>query len=205
MKVGDKLNIVIAVAVGLIVIAGLAHGLYNHFTKGPTDYGLMERRGTESTVELKPKILPQAVLTNSDLVFKHIPWAVEWWNQKTDKRTLFIVGGKADPGLWERSKREKLGTVYIEIASIDAELGGHANPVYDKANGEIWYTHIVINYDHAYDVKTLRASMLHELGHALGLEDDPHSLDRGGIMDQKAAIIGISEPTKHDISIIGGL
>lgn len=207
MKIGGgKINLIIGIVVAVLAIAGLAVGLYIHFTKGPPDNGLMVREGTDGEVTLRPKELPLTVFGRDGITAEEIVWASEWWNKRAGRK-LFRSGGVDYfyDVAYDGGKAGKTRHVFVSVGAAESKCGGIARPIFDKANGEIWYTEITINHEHAYHKSTRKATLLHEMGHALGLEDDPHSLDRGGIMDEKAATVGISDPTPHDLEVIGGL
>jgi hypothetical protein len=100
------------------------------------------------------------------------------------------------------------GWVSISVSALPDSLwdepgpGGVALPVWDLDCG-IVSCEIIIDYEHAYDLQTLRDRTLHELGHCpFGLAHDGDSLDLGSCMSSPPA--WDCDYTDRDVERLGG-
>jgi len=109
--------------------------------------------------------------------------AGDWWNEFSPV-PLFERGGA--PGA------DEFGWVYVRQGFLPPGIRGIASVV-TSPRGEVLWCDVTID-DVAPEVYR------HELGHCLGLADDPRSLDLGSIMSNPTMADG--EPTGHDVECV---
>ena len=109
--------------------------------------------------------------------------AGEWWNGYS-VLPLFEAGVAPDV--------DETGWVYVRHGFLRPGVRGEAI-VTTSPRGEVLWCDVTID-DPAPEVYR------HELGHCLGLADDPRSLDLGSIMSNPTMADG--EPTGHDVECV---
>jgi len=177
------------IAMAVVAIAGIATGLAIHYGDGPGRLGgnptLMERPGRDGkTVTLHQSPSVRLVIDN-DVDTKIAQEAIEWWTKRT---TYNISWGREDQDVWDH-----IGTDYpllggnffvtVEAVPESEKCGGITDLRYNLDTGLIYTGTIKINHAYAYDKQTYLKAMIHEIGHVLGLEDDPlPGIDLNSIM-----------------------
>jgi len=86
-----------------------------------------------------------------------VPETIEWWNSQVGLEVFWH--NKINPIVTIDVNR--LGTV------------GKAQVTTDQLEGALLSCSIILDVDLAYSVRTMRLALRHELGHCLGLADDP--------------------------------
>lgn len=151
---------------------------------GPIDNGLMIRDG----LELHPGGSPMLVACGEAMDCIELEAAVEWWASELSQPTHF------GEGLFVETLRPfelaAEGEVVVRVGDVPPEALGVSVIDYD-ASGGIVAAEVTLQ-TREWGPEHLR----HELGHCLGLDDDPPSLDLGSVMSSP------NEPsarvTEHD-------
>lgn len=137
---------------------------------GPIDNGLMIRDG----LELHPAASPVLVACGEAMDCADLEEALEWWSVELSRPTHF------GEGLFVETIRpfelEPNGEVVVRVGEVPPGALGVA--VLDfNAEGGIFAAEVTLQAGE-WELEHLR----HELGHCLGLDDDPPSLDLGSVM-----------------------
>jgi len=134
---------------------------------GPTwlDNGLMVRGGLELHVDSFPRTITADDLEGDDTL---LPEAVAWWNDQLDFEAFEQVDHVAAIDV-------TIG--YVPVTDWDPEYpdqgeAGLADVTYDSS-GVISHCLVTLSSDIAYHRPTLLKVLEHEMGHCLGLADDP--------------------------------
>lgn len=145
--------------------------------------------------EMRPAVLPWVVVVDESIGSDVVDLAARWWNLETGA-VLFEVDDGASPQLF--------GTLEVSMGYAGGDEYGPAGVFRDETNldGEILRGSIVISSDIAYHEATVFDAIRHELGHALGLADDPHSIDLDSIMS--SPLMPGAGLTEHDRDLILG-
>lgn len=106
--------------------------------------------------------------------------AVEWWNEQASRdgiqRNVFVVDDEAIPGT--------TGVIEVGVGytgdSYEDGIPGIYEFYYDEEF--IMYGVVTVSSDITYNDRTVIDVLRHELGHALGLDDDPDSIDLDSVM-----------------------
>ena len=137
-----------------------------------------------------PIVLPVEIVNAGTSDFA-IDDAIEEWNSRSPIRLFVRVEAPSGAFGW--------ATVTEGVPTVRGrEVGGLA--AISWAHGEILTCEITISSALAYDPYWHVALIEHELGHCLGLEDDPPSIDLGSIMSDP--FNWGSSPTESDISLV---
>ena len=148
----------------------------------PVDNG---RWITPSGEEAYPVALPWAIENSSDIDEELYLEAIDWWNDQAG----FDVYVDYSPG-----------DIVVESGYAGSEeVYGLFNGA-TIASGAIVNGTITISSDILYHEETTFYSLVHEMGHPLGLDDDPRSLDLNSIMSSPLLVGG--ELTDHDQAIV---
>lgn len=207
MKIaGGNLNVIIGVVIGALAIAGLVVGLYFHFTAGPPENTALVRSGLNGKmVKLRPiSTLRHYTIVTDSVEPSILEEAVTWWNG-LELSHGFDTSYDANllRTLEVSDTRSKKGLFLMHVASDQHRRGGCADVEYDRLTGEIWSGEAVLNHDHVYDRATYVAAAKHEMGHFLGLDDDPMpGIDLNSIMRSKLLVTGTL--SKRDREYLGG-
>ena len=144
---------------------------------GPVDEGWMT---TPSGVELRPQWAPYMVRGDVSLEVDHLehllPEVVAWWNDQVGLEvfTDYDPARPAETDVWvqEGQLPEERNS---DLWSSATTRGGEAQVRTTTTEDFAWIRRcqVTLNVDLAYDEDTMRTVLRHELGHCLGLADDP--------------------------------
>jgi len=135
--------------------------------------------------DARPMVMPWRVTVDESIDLAQAEEAIHFWESSGTVDGL--------PPSWFQLWHEEQapgdpGSVYLEIGYVsdhdpsdDYEPGGRAILEWTAVD-EIRSCHIIISSDIAYHEATVQTNLRHELGHCLGLADDPSSLDLDSIM-----------------------
>ena len=137
-----------------------------------------------------PIVLPVEVV-NAGTSDYAIQSAIDAWNDKAPLPFFALVEEPSGPFGWATVTE---GDPVAEGHSV----GGYAEISW--AHGEILTCAVVVAADLSYDPYWHVALIEHELGHCLGLADDPPSIDLGSIMSDPFRW-GAS-PTDSDVDVV---
>lgn len=165
------------------------------------DNGRLVRDGNE----LHAALLPWQVVGDSTLETEVAPNvlgdAIEWWNGQ-GAGMLFEPGVIDEDRFWELyegAPEERFGFVLVSVEAITSDMGWNPDADEPDANGDaalhycretrpscdpggIVWAEVRIDYEIAYHEPTALVTLIHELGHTLGLDDDPESIDLNSCM-----------------------
>lgn len=65
------------------------------------------------------------------------------------------------------------GPIHVEVGYLPDPMMGYSSVLWDRDTGEIVSCDVIVSVDIAYHHDTVEAVLIHELGHCLGLADDP--------------------------------
>ena len=159
------------------------------------DNGLMVRDGLELHVDFFPQTVTADDLEGDTEL---LPEAVTWWNDQLDFEAFEQVDHIADINV-------TIG--YVPITDWNPEYpdqgeAGLAEVTYDSS-GVINDCQVTLSSDVSYHRPTLLQVLKHELGHCLGLDDDPGpptTVDLRSVMGVPLDPLG--EVTDHDQELI---
>lgn len=151
-------------------------------------------RLTRDGFELRPAVLPWLVVAEDS--FEHatvVDDAIEWWN---GQGVGVLFEGGIDDAEFDALALAPIGSRYgVILASVESIPGGgvewldvdEENPngdalVLDNGEGAIVACDVRVDFEIAYHEPTERVTLIHELGHCLGLADDPESIDLDSCM-----------------------
>jgi hypothetical protein len=147
-----------------------------------------------------PMFLPWAVVmdeTADDTLHQLTEDQCAWWNEELSKdgtvRVVFHFENYSEyPG-------DTIGVIWVGWGELEDPLGGYFSYIRSVPDNKILRGWVTIEPD-MRDRGGLFLSRLvrHELGHALGLADDPLGID--SIMEYKINLFG--ELTEHDFSLL---
>lgn len=135
-----------------------------------------------------PYVLPVGV-ENVGTSESAIDEAVAMWNDAAAPEVLF---DRIEPG--DRA------VGWAAVAEGQTPLGVSGTAGVYAPDGPVLTCDVVVSSDHAYHRETLVMTIAHELGHCLGLADDPPSLDLGSIMSDP--FYSGARPTAHDVDLV---
>lgn len=193
-----KINLTIGIVIAVVAIAALAVGLTRHFRDGPPNNVEMVRPGEgDKTVSLFPSTGTRYLIADETVDWDTTVEAVNWWIAQDDSLTFKLsqmpIKFRQLEALDVAKKRGYFLITEEELP--EGKCGGITKVDYDKATGEIWGGTIRINKAHSYNKATRVWATIHELGHALSLEDDPApGIDLNSVMRQKLNIGGVLVP-----------
>jgi len=165
---------------------------------GPVTLEDMDRgRLTRDGLELVPDALPWVVVAcdHEELPRDVVQEAMAWWNDQVGE-DLFVGG--VDQEELDRLEwldvQDRPGVVTVNVEAIlwegwtvdddDPNANGvavlHSSPL-----GFITAADVVLDYEISYHLPTVRLTLIHELGHTLGLDDDegpPTTVDLNSCM-----------------------
>jgi len=168
------------------------------------DEGLEVRDG----YEVEPYVLPWSITVTTevddpDFGFDRnlITEAVDWWNDTIDRdgtdRTWFT----------EEPVTEQNGVLHVTVGftggTEEEPVGGLLEAAYSE--GFILYATLIVSSDLTYHEDTVLAILKHEMGHAMGLADDPGpptTVDLNSVMGSPLVIDG--DLTDHDFELLIG-
>ena len=135
------------------------------------DVGLLERDAGDLYACPPLGISPQQDVSSAT------DTAVTWWNEQIGEQVFFL-----SPYVTDFSVRRG----YVPPGDYDPEsttggVAGIARLEYSE-DGLITSCDITVSIDISYSWQTMVEVIKHELGHCLGLDDDPYSLDLNSIM-----------------------
>lgn len=161
---------------------------------------------THNGYETEPYVLPWSVVVDSEVLDpdfgfdrSQITEAVNWWNDNIDRdgtdRTWFT----------EEPVTGQDGVLHVTVGftggTEEEPVGGLLEAAYSE--GFILYGTIIVSSDLSYDEDTVLAILKHEMGHAMGLADDPgppETVDLNSIMGSPLVLDG--ELTDHDFELL---
>lgn len=122
--------------------------------------------------------------------------AGQWWNEQCGVGLFYSPTPTPDV---------TIETGYVPSGSygpdqIIADEAGIAYIDFSRVDGLILGCEVVLSSDIAYDDQTLLETAKHEIGHCLGLADDPHSLDLNSIMSSPIGYRG--QVTAGDCALV---
>lgn len=154
------------------------------------DNGLMVRDGVELHQEQFPiYVYPDGEFDHPSLVND----VIDEFNDIVGE-TIFVVGDSSSEIV-----------VYQGLVPSDYEESTYDLTMldYDLDTGNITQCEIILSSDFAYDYDTMHQTLLHSLGHSLGLDDDPgppETIDLRSVMSKPLDPLG--RFTEHDLDII---
>jgi hypothetical protein len=153
------------------------------------DEGLLIRDGVDLYA------VPPLGISASPEMVPHVLRATSWWNRQIGDTVFFSPTPTPDV---------TVSSGYVPSEDYDpvtasGDLDGIAYLEYSRWDGLIVSCEVVISSDILYAREAHEATK-HELGHCLGLADDPQSLDLNSIMSSPMPWSG--EVTEHDREII---
>lgn len=169
------------------------------------DNGKLVRDGYELEPYLQPwKLVVDETVDDPDFGFdrSQITEGIGWWNEQADRdgtdRTWFVEGDSTDVP-------DVAGVILIDVGYTGGTedqpiLGNH---YFAYSEGFILYATITISSDITYDEDTVLAVLKHEMGHAMGLADDPgppETVDLNSVMGSPLVLDG--ELTDHDFELL---
>jgi len=130
----------------------------------------------------EPEILPWALVASPD----EDPFlqdlgeeASAWWNDELSRdgntRVAFVFEGDDTPYL-----DETIGVIWLQAGFTGKEALGLFE--FAERDERLQWGEITVSSDILYDEETSFWVLVHEMGHALGLADDRHSLDFPSVM-----------------------
>lgn len=161
----------------------------------PADTGVALHPG-----DLPLFVAPDETIDDATLV----PEAIGWWNSELSSdnvaRLAFLEAGGIDA--------PQVVVAYGYVPAPDSDLSGEGDPVgiayLDYAeDGSVLSAEIVLSSDYSYHRPTMLKALEHELGHTLGLADDPGvdiTVDLMSIMSSPLDPLG--ELTEHDFDLL---
>jgi hypothetical protein len=124
--------------------------------------------------------------------------AAQWWNQQV--REVVFDFPTSTPDVMVYSGYVPAGDFDVETATGGA--AGFADIQYSLWDGLITSCEITVSSDIS-DAHSVVEVTKHELGHCLGLDDDPDSLDLNSIMSSPMPWRG--ELTEGDLALVRGM
>lgn len=152
---------------------------------------------TETGLELQPGALPFAVAWADDAGPRVLEESALWWDEQLSSEVFFYDGNAPQV-------TAEFG--YVPAPPDDAWTGdfdlegfplGIAYLDFDEF-GAVTFCEIVVSSDIEYDGPTVAAVMRHEIGHCLGLADDPASVDLNSVMASPVRPAGELTPWDAD-------
>lgn len=133
--------------------------------------------------------------------FSILTEAVDWWNAQADRdgtdRTWFEISDIDDPDI--TAYQGETPVIDMDDWGLPIFASGVAR-IQNASDGLITHCEVVIADAYAYHRPTMVGATKHELGHCIGLDDDPASLDLNSIMSR--VLIESGELTYHDFQLI---
>lgn len=168
--VGIGIAIAVTIAFVFLIIRGC----------NPEDEGLLERDG--HVLHPDDWIQVWNVVADDSVDPQVLSDSIQWINDTMGEKV--VIGG-IDPDRYNYDMMEgvsnnvKAGNIYVAVNELRDHIdGGVTSHIYDKSNGEVWYSEVTIAKAHVYDRRTYVGAMKHELCHAvLMLADDPDGLN----------------------------
>jgi hypothetical protein len=121
--------------------------------------------------------------------------AIAWWNGQVGDEVFYEPIPTPDVTV-------SVGFVPsdVDVETMGGDQIGVAYLDFSRVDGLIFGCEIVISSDIADDYETALEVTKHELGHCLGLADDPRSLDLNSIMS--SPLVWRGEVTEKDLEIV---
>jgi len=148
----------------------------------------------------QPEYLPWAVVAEPELVVE-AGNAVDWWNAEMSRdgviRVVHHFEGETE---YPEATHGVVNVFYGYLPSDDLETDTGGLFEYALRDGQLLYGTVTVSSDLGYHDQTISAIIRHELGHALGLADDPASIDLNSVMSYELAEHG--ELTEQDFDLV---
>jgi len=148
----------------------------------------------------KPEYLPWAIVPEPELELE-VEQACAWWNDEMSRDGVTRVVVHVEPGADYPEDTHGVIPVffgYLPENEDGTDPGGLFE--YAERDGRLLYGTITISADLEYHRETVGGVLRHELGNALGLSDDPNSIDLNSVMSFELAEYG--ELTDHDFELV---
>jgi hypothetical protein len=154
------------------------------------DYGYIKVKVNNQMVDLTLLSSPTKenyvwnIIADNSVDMELLTEAIDVWHQRTGRKLfsyrqnqdyfdnpMFVL---ADDPLVPSGVDYRSGTVSVRVVTISdkEEYGGVTNHIYDIETGKVYWVDITINAIHTYNKDVYRAALIHELGHALLLDDE---------------------------------
>lgn len=162
-----------------------------------------ERRRVEELDEglfAEPEYFPWSVVAEPELELQ-VENACSWWNDEMSRDGVVRVVFLPEPGAEYPPGTAGVIPVsfgYIPLNDDETEPGGVFD--YGERDGLLVFGSITVSADFEYHTDTVSSVLRHELGHALGLADDPNSIDLNSVMSYELAENGAL--TDHDFDLV---
>lgn len=156
--------------------------------------------GLDEGMYAEPEYLPWAVVPEPELELEVLQ-ACDWWNNEMSRDGVTRVVFHPEPGAdYDEGTHGVIPVFYGFIPeNEDGTMPGGLFE-YAERDGLLLYGQITILADLEYHPATVSAALRHELGNALGLADDPNSIDLNSVMSYELAENG--ELTEHDFALV---
>lgn len=118
--------------------------------------------------------------------------AIDWWASELGVQRL---AGRRDPVGYHKAmdgpEHARAGLMLVSVEELQSQrCGGETTVYWDLDTGHIIYSVVRIAAAHSYHTPTYQAALEHEMGHGLGLDDDPYSVESRSVMRCKLVING---------------
>lgn len=139
--------------------------------------------------EMRPLVLPWFVTfeTDSSALGPMLMQSFDWWNEQVG---FDVFTDNSSIGFSEIS---------VEANLMPENVAGEFHDV-TREDGMILSGSITISSDIMYDQDYAESALHHEMGHALGLADDPYSIDLNSVMS--SPLIEGGQLTDRDRSLL---
>jgi len=156
--------------------------------------------GLDEGMYAEPEYFPWAIVPEPELELD-VGQACQWWNEQLSRDGVTRVVHHLEPGADYPEATHGVIPVfygYLPPNEDGTDPGGLFE--YAERDGLLLYGTITVSADMEYHAPTVGGILRHELGNALGLADDPNSIDLNSVMSFELAEHG--ELTEHDFELL---
>lgn len=190
---------VVAIVIAAIAVVALVVGLATHSSRSAREPTLLKREGRTLVwpIHELPMMFIVDHTVDADVVARGMRRWLEW-----DPDLPLRMGTVSDQNDYLSHWADKpAGVVLVSSELLEQDECGGATKLHWDSEGNITFAEMVLNWRYTTDSRWAEWAVAHEIGHVLGLDDDPPPcFDSKSVMCKRLLVR--SEPTRGDLQAL---